>query len=469
MNERHDGELPHRPDGPKESGKPTEARAFSAPEQRLAENRRDAFRALGAIKEGLQQDDETSNLWSMKVQEWGPEVAKALQEPKGSVPEEREEMVEPLAALVAQVFYRTPPDVAVLQERSDDPEDKRIEAEGKAAQEAAQRTLRMLLDRYPNKLSARDVAQGNDGALMRKIGEEMAESGLYGDIGEGLKMSSRTVDLEPINRLGEIDRLLEGLSERMMTVAIDDAQAVYEGKIRTAGETQESHYRQAVDILPHLKAMVDLREAVSRRIFGHIKSPNDVLTVLSARDGVGKAYGTEPQPSSAAEREAGAEREMTEEEEKISGVMKSVAEEERKMPSRFRTIGTFGDAVSRLAPPGENLEKWRAGLMVALLDDVDKLSDEIVGGRVELTEREKQSISDSREEMFRQVLIKELAAERIFARLKQRLPGLEDEWAKTIAEERNRLLARGATITPVQPFAFRTMILSIQKRLENGR
>lgn len=259
----------------------------SPAEVKLRQDRQDTSRALDSISELFRDTDpKHAAIWQAKrSDEWGPGVFKALQEPKGSVATEREDLVEPMAMLAMRTFRRTSPDTAKV-EKSGGSRDSKYQAlldEMKRGKDLSAKALVALTDRYPSRLNQGDLQRGRFDTLMHTVGDNMASSELYADLGHRLVSMSEIKDLPPLRQLGEVDAILEDLADRLADTAMTDVTDASEGGYKYDEQAQVKHRQQAAEILPQLKSLMDLRRAMSKAQFGHQKSADEVMAIEWSR------------------------------------------------------------------------------------------------------------------------------------------------------------------------------------------
>ncbi|OGL99079.1 hypothetical protein A2501_02900 [Candidatus Uhrbacteria bacterium RIFOXYC12_FULL_57_11] len=252
-------------------------------EAKIRQDRQDARKALDSIGDLMRDQNGNDTAWNIKRnEEWGPQVHRALQEPKGSVTTEREEMVEPMSMLAWHALRRESPSMQEIIARETDPETQKINAESKQRQELARKAIGALMERYPDGIGGRALtskarqveAIGTLGQKLTTIGEANQN---FADLGYRLDSLSRNDGIHPYRRLAEIDTLIEEVCSRM---ADSVHTAVESGE--EAGDEQR-YKKDGAEILPVLKSLLVLRKAMSKQTFGHEKSPNDVWALDEAR------------------------------------------------------------------------------------------------------------------------------------------------------------------------------------------
>ncbi len=252
-------------------------------EAKLRQDRQEAKRALDSISDLMRDPNGNDTAWNIKRNdEWGPQVHRALQEPKGSVTTEREEMVEPMSMLAWHALRRESPTMQGIMARETDPETQKINSESKQQQELARKALNALMERYPDGIGGRALmsearqveAIGTLGQKLTTIGEADKH---FADLGYRLDSLSRNDGIHPYRRLAEIDTLIEEVSGRMA----DGVHTAVESGEEAGNEQQ--YKKDGAEILPVLKSLLVLRKAMSKQTFGHEKSPNDVWALDEAR------------------------------------------------------------------------------------------------------------------------------------------------------------------------------------------
>lgn len=249
-----------------------------------SEERKNALGALDSINDQLRdRNSGAATDWKKLRAKWGPAVVIALQDRPGSVTAEREDMVDPMALLAARAFQRTDPEMKRLNDENgkQDPAQKKLIDESIRGNEAARKAFAALADRYPKLFVPLNLERGKLDALIGVVGGKMKGSEPYKSFGDRLEKLSCDKDLSGRRQLIEVDALLEEMADNMGNAAIENA-AGYDGSDRSK-RSQEQHRRQAAEMLPQLKHLMDLRTAMSKRYLGSLKSPDEVLEIESAQ------------------------------------------------------------------------------------------------------------------------------------------------------------------------------------------
>jgi hypothetical protein len=265
------------------SEKPTE----STEKTRVREIRSESNRALDMLGESLRfVDPEHAAVWDVKRnQEWVPAIFRASSELAGSVQFERPDLVEPLAMLARIAFRRMDPESA-QQDRAlanKNPDFARDLEVGKQFAESSRRAFIGLTDRYSPRLSAREVTQGNFEKLLKDVGLKIAESSLrHGHVG-GELFSMNLGELSPVGQLTAVDQIIEQLADSLGDSLMMDVGRGADGLDADPDEVQKTYQQEGARVLPNLRSLVDIRAAMSRKVFGHEKSANDVAALVYAQ------------------------------------------------------------------------------------------------------------------------------------------------------------------------------------------
>jgi hypothetical protein len=289
-------------------GPPSGGEIPSPGEQRFKENRQVALKALGALGEFLQQtDNDHAASWGTKREEWGRAFVSSLKEGKGSVPSEKIELVEPMALLAMRAFRRTSPEDAGVEaaEAARDSGHRRLLDKLRVDRNEARQAFGALAERYPEKLSRPDVLRGNFSGLLGKAAERMRGVTAYKDIAERLQVLSRAEGLPALERIGNVDGLLEELADRMAVKVMDHTAAAESGQ-EYDEQMQTADYAAASEILPQMKSLMDLRMAMCKEKFGHEKSADEVLALQEAMRKAKEATREDEKPPAAVRPKLGA-------------------------------------------------------------------------------------------------------------------------------------------------------------------
>jgi hypothetical protein len=243
---------------------------ISPDEAKRRENQRDTSRALYTISENLAVADKDSGVnWQERKQDWTKATVAAFKETKGSVRVEHENMLEPMAMLAISALTIEGPNT-----------DTEVRHENALARKA----FTALMDRYPSQLRQAELIKAKDTgdfrALIRQIGDRIAEPGSYQVYGESLQSMSNDSEYTPFQRLVYIDNLLADLALDMKGAAMDNAAA----STNAYNEQRDAqHKAELAKILPHMKALMDLRAIMVKSQFSSDKSPGEVQAIAVAR------------------------------------------------------------------------------------------------------------------------------------------------------------------------------------------
>lgn len=250
---------------------------ISPDEAKRRENQRDTSQALFAISEFLADADKDSGVnWQDRKQDWTIATTAAFKETKGSVRVEHENMLEPMAMLAGNAL--------TIEEPNTDAEVQRENA-------LARKAFIALTDRYPSQLRQAELMKAKDTgdfrALIRQIGDRIAELGSYRAFGENLQALSNDDEYTPFQRLVYIDNLLQDLAWDMKSAAMDNAAE----NMNAYNEQREAqHNAELTKILLHMKALMDLRGVIAKSQFSSDKSPGKVRAIAIARSKAEQAY-----------------------------------------------------------------------------------------------------------------------------------------------------------------------------------
>lgn len=219
-----------------------------------------------AAEKMTSQDAEDPLVSSKALDEWSAQIGKALAEKRESRRTENPDLVIPLVLLAEKAFKRDP-------RLTSDTESKRL-------RDAALKTVQVLFERYPDRLDPNALNSGKFDRLLETAGKELERAGLRNGTADTLTGIGRDVGKDdPYRLVFHLDGEIESLTEKLAIDAYDDS---------TAGTdengVQESHRSEAAKILPQLKALTQIRRAMSQRLLGREISPEDVGKIVLAKD-----------------------------------------------------------------------------------------------------------------------------------------------------------------------------------------
>jgi hypothetical protein len=118
-------------------------------EAKLRQDQQDSKRVLQSIGElYLDEKGNDTVLSSKTYNEWIPAVFKALQEPKGSVTREHENLVGPMSMLAWHALRRDSLAEQRIAAAETDPGVQKLQAEAKSRQDLAQGAMKALMERF---------------------------------------------------------------------------------------------------------------------------------------------------------------------------------------------------------------------------------------------------------------------------------------------------------------------------------
>lgn len=219
-----------------------------------------------AAEKMTSQDAEDPLVSSKALDEWSAQIGKALAEKRESRRTENPDLVIPLVLLAEKAFKRDP-------RLTSDTESKRL-------RDAALKTVQVLFERYPDRLDPNALNSGKFDRLLETAGKELERAGLRNGTADTLTGIGRDVGKDdPYRLVFHLDGEIESLTEKLAIDAYDSS---------TAGTdengVQESHRSEAAKILPQLKALTQIRRAMSQRLLGREISPEDVGRIVLAKD-----------------------------------------------------------------------------------------------------------------------------------------------------------------------------------------
>jgi hypothetical protein len=252
-----------------------------------------AQRAVEAILDSMSASDtDHATLWNSKKGDWTQALSKALQE-QASLTSEHVDALEPALRLALMATKRKSPEMAKieLEAAENDPEYKTFLDSLQLTQEMSRRAFMSLGERYSvtsaaPRLSFR-IEQKDFAGGMRDVGTQLCKFELSEDVGERLK-SLATIPLSVERYIEEIDALVETLAETMAeTVELGtvDAYHGHDANGSPFDEQRDTKYRaECARLLPQMKALMDLRDAMSLNTFGEKKSPDEILALCALVD-----------------------------------------------------------------------------------------------------------------------------------------------------------------------------------------
>lgn len=255
----------------------------SAEELAQIEKRRTITQTIDRITEDHQiADPEHSNIWSVIRQEWGPTIAAALKEPPQSVDKESPDKIDMIAYLAFRAFRRETPAETAEHAQEQDEQVKAINERGAQTQHMARKSMDMLLDRYKGSLTLRDLNRPiGQRAALEKVTRMIQDSDLIADKGH-LLQSGLEIAKDDYERLIHLDEAIENISVRLAETSEYDIMAANDGEPGWQ-EDEERHKDQAGSVMPILKDMVRLRNAMSKTLFGSERTPTEVLAIQEKR------------------------------------------------------------------------------------------------------------------------------------------------------------------------------------------
>lgn len=251
---------------------------------KIIENKRTADKALdllfdaynGTAKERFASRDTSENplVSSGNVTGWGGEIKKALVERKGSRISNKEnpDLVTPLVLLAEKAFRRNDPDATP-------------DADNKRLRETALKTVQALFERYPDRLDPNALKRGQFDRLLETTGMGLERAGFREGYTSTLMSIGRDVGKEdPYRLILHLDGTIESITKKLAIDAYDDATVNVDQK-----DAQVARRSDVAKILPSLKELMQLREAMSRHLLGKDISPDDVLKIVSIKDALENA------------------------------------------------------------------------------------------------------------------------------------------------------------------------------------
>lgn len=335
--------------------------------------------------------------------EWRLNLRDALVDKPGSVKNEHPEVAEPLALLAERAFRSFGP-------RSFEGSPKTDELEARRQRDAAARTVDILLDRYPNTLPPRDMQQKNFGQVMEKLGQRMSDAGING--GGSLQSLSREKGLPPEIQIMDMDRLLANMAEQLAShvhANLEDGADAESRRLNAEGIAL---------VLPQMKALRDLRRAVSREAFHGDKTADEILAIVetkrklnepgvaqtgvlneaelsAARARMAQFDAADRAKDAAAAEKKGKAPELSPEQAGIKELFANLSRRELSLWSGgptsektkwagFDTAGTFLEAAKLTSPDAKNAEQEALAYVEGLTKDVEDTMRKLLDGSIKI-------------------------------------------------------------------------------------
>ncbi|KKR56022.1 MAG: hypothetical protein UT94_C0050G0001 [Candidatus Uhrbacteria bacterium GW2011_GWF2_40_263] len=205
--------------------------------------------------------------WSAKKDTWKQELFFALEESKGSVSMEKDELVVPILELARRSFRRQLPG----EERWVD--EGEYGKEVKKGDESARRTVEKLFDRYPSRLNVSDLMNGRFDVLIRAVSHRLLDDKLFSSGLANILLVLPDSGASSLKQLINIDFTLVAYTDQMSDMLREEIGQNY-------GDKAQKELREKIArTLPVLKSLKDLRDAMSKAQFGHVKSPDEILAI----------------------------------------------------------------------------------------------------------------------------------------------------------------------------------------------
>lgn len=218
------------------------------------------------------QDVEDPLVSSASLGVWSEQIGKALTERKGSRNQENVDIVTPLALLLEKACRRNDPSAA-------------LDKDSERLRDDARKTVEVLFGRYPDKLDPNALKSGKFDRLLEMTGKELEKAGLQSGTSDSLVNIGKGVGKEnPIQLIRRLDDTIESLANKLATDAYDD---VTENAGRV--DIQTSHRSEGAKILPRVNELMRIRAAMSQHLLGREISSDDVLKIVSIKDGLENA------------------------------------------------------------------------------------------------------------------------------------------------------------------------------------
>ncbi len=248
----------------------------SPEEQSVIDDVRNAKMTLNDAVRSHERDPLLSKQMEEAEPKWAAEVEVALKEPKGTVIREREELADPVSVMAERAFRRfSPEDQKQASEQG-------AKGDMKWSRETARKAMDAMFERYPSSnLNEADLEEGRYGELLSRIGNQLPERGSFTDF-RGALDADASAEMSSIEALAHVDGVLEQMGGRMAETVAKDLRRT-DADAGLGKPEQGEHRRATLEVLPQMKALRDLRKAISKRLFGSDKPPDDVLAIIDAK------------------------------------------------------------------------------------------------------------------------------------------------------------------------------------------